>query len=556
MKLILTAVNARYYHVNLAVRLLRNALVAKGFNSSIYETSINDRLEHSLAHLYKENANIYGFSVYIWNVEFISKLCRELKKLLPNSIIILGGPEVSHNPAEVFNKLPCADYIVCGEGEIVFPALISALEKGKKCSLSGIVTKDSKVTIAELTEFCDIPQAYLEGEVENLKDKILYYESSRGCPFSCAYCLSGSSGKVRQMPVDRVKKDIEKLCIEGAGLIKFVDRTFNADRLRAREIFTFLSSLNFKTQFHFKICASLLQEEDFEILKSVPKDKFRFEIGIQSTNKKTLNEITRIESSGRALEAAKRLKEYGNIHLHVDLIAGLPFEDYLSFSKSFNQVYPYADVLQLGFLKLLYGSVLREKAKEYEYLFTEYPPYEFLQNRVLSYNEVLRLKGVESALNKYKNSGAFEYALDYLIPLFPSPFSFYETLSDFLKSFETEKVNISRKDEYRLLYEFALYYIEEKIDKFSELLKLDFIKYNRGAPPFSCSKNPGGFKEKCSAFFADSEKIKKYIQQYEGVSPKNIIKYCDIHLFNFEHRKVLLFDRRCGKIVDITDCFE
>lgn len=554
MKVVLTAVNARYYHTNLAVRILRNVLINKGCNTELFETSINDSIERAMSCLYRKNADIYCFSVYIWNAEYIKKLCSGLKKLKPESRIILGGPEVSYNTERLLSEMPYADYIICGEGEITLPSLIDALENGKSCEIPGVAAKGyTNPSAAMPVSFDDIPFPFLDGEVKSLKDRILYYESSRGCPYSCAYCLSGANGKVRFMHVERLKTELTQMCSEGAGLIKFVDRTFNADKKRAREIFRFLSGLQCDTQFHFEICASLLEEEDFELLKAVPEGRFRFEIGIQSVNKASLKAIERNEDTEKALAAAKRLMEYKNIHLHLDLIAGLPYEDYKSFGRSFDMVYKCADVLQLGFLKLLYGSKLREEADKLGYVYSDYPPYEVFCSNAMSFADITRLKDIEEVLECYKNSGAFDNSLAFILEYFASPFDFFEKLTDYINNQGKILANISRKDRYSQFYNFILISKKEKAEEFAEYLKLDFIKNNRGEPPFACSRNPDGFAGICHSFFADDNMIKRYIPEYAGETPKNINKSCDIHVFTFGYKKVLLFDRRHGKILDITE---
>lgn len=536
MKILLTALNARFSHTNLAIRYLRNSLKENGFDADIYEATINDREALILRELYLNNADIYCFSVYIWNIEKLLWLALELKKLKPKAIIIFGGPEVSFDSEELLKKHSFIDYIICGEGE----------EKLVKL-MNGLTNKNSAYAF-------EYKNPYIENEMPTLKDRILYFETSRGCPFNCSYCLSGREGSVRFFDVQKVKNDLAEIASSGARLVKFVDRSFNCNSERAYELFTFLKDLEGETKFHFEICADLLREKDFAFLASVPAHKFQFEIGVQSTNEKTLAEISRNFEIHKTLENIKRLKALGNIHIHSDLIVGLPFEDFRSFKTSFDAVLPVCDVLQLGFLKVLKGSFMREKAKEYGLLYTNTAPYEILSNHWLSFDEILKLKDIEEALDRFSNSGSFQNAVPFLLENEPSPFEFFKAFAEFLDEKGALHKNISKKDDYKLLHEFAKERTTE-FDLFAEYLRLDFVTNMRGEPPFAYTPYPDGFLAACRAFFSDENRIKELLGQHFGTTLKNINKYCDIHLFNFRKKSVLLFERQSGTIIDITNYF-
>lgn len=538
MKILLAALNARYSHTNLAIRYLRNALNANGFDACIYETAINDNDGKILRDLYIADADVYCFSCYIWNIEKTLKAAADLKKVLPQADIILGGPEVSYDASEIKANNPFISYIICGEGESAIIKLAKALEKGEKADIKGYFYEDIN----------NLVYPYNDGEITALKDKIIYYESSRGCPYSCSFCLSGREGGVRLLNIDRVKTEITKITDEGAYLLKFVDRTFNCDTERAYKLFEFLINLPCQTRFHFEIRAELLREKDFKLLEKAPENKFQFEVGIQSANADTLNCISRKADSEKAINSLKRLKELKNIHIHADLIAGLPFEDINSFKTSFNTVYPYCDVLQLGFLKVLKGSEIREKAKEFEIDYTDKAPYEVLSTKWLSFDDILKLKAIEETLERFSNSKAFNNSLEYLLKFFASPFDFFEIFSKHLDNNNMLYINISKKDDYSALLDFAKQIKGVDIKLFIEYLRLDYITIFRGEPSFGNNS----FYLKKHSFFADTELINKLLPEYNDLQSKNIAKYCDIHLFNISEKKILLFDRRNGKIVDIT----
>ncbi len=543
MKTLLVGINAKYSHTNLAIRYLRNSLIENNIEALIFESSINDRKQDIIRKLFESSANIFCFSCYIWNIDFVLNIAKDIKTILPQSKVILGGPEVSYNADEIIAINSFIDCIVCGEGEEILPEIINDLSNNKNIE---------KVIFANLIDEKDIISPYLINEISKLKDKIIYFETSRGCPYNCSYCLSGGKGGLRFRDINEVKNELLQIINEGAKLIKFVDRSFNCNQKRAYELFSFLKDINTDATFHFEICANLLREQDFLLLSQVKKGKFQFEIGIQSINDKTLHAIDRKFDINLLINNTKKLKQQNNIHIHCDLIAGLPYEDINSFKNSFNKVYTICDVLQLGFLKVLNGSLIKDQVKEYGIIYSANAPYEIFSNKWLCYEDVLSLKKVEQALNKLSNSKAFVNTIKYLLNIYNSAFNMFFELANYLNDRNALFCNVSRKSEFTLLYDFAISK-GIKDNSFYEYLRLDFVSSMKGEPPFPYDKYEKGFYNKCNEFFGNAKNIEKYIPQYINLSPKNIHKNCFIHCFNFEYKLILLFDRISGKIIDISD---
>ena len=474
MKVVLLGLNGSFSHSNLAIRCLRDPLESAGFEVVLIEHTLRDRTSHILEHLYHENADVYGFSCYIWNIEPMLALAQTLKRLLPKSRIVLGGPEVSYG-LERFDDADWIDAIVRGEGERAMLSLCQAIKEGRDHLR---ILGDDSVT------FADVGMHYRESEETG---GILYYESSRGCPYSCAYCLSSATHGVRFKSVDQTLDELltfEKLSTN-CKVIKFVDRTFNADVRRANAIWKALLDEKYTKSYHFEICATLLNEESFNILSLFPEGKVQLEIGLQSTNPKTLAASSRHIDAQKVIDAARRIRSVGNVHVHLDLIAGLPYEDYASFAKSFNDAYGSSDMLQLGFLKLLHGTELRKRADEYEYRYLPTPPYTVLQSKWISYEEMQRLEHIAEVLDRYLESGRFTHALWYVTPLMPSPFAFWEGLSLHLKEHDVRPLQrISQPDAFRYFLE----YVKEGIEgvdavKLKEMLATDFMQHEHKNPP-------------------------------------------------------------------------
>ena len=475
MKVVLFTLNGSWSHSSLALRCLRAPLERAGHEVCLLEYTLKDRTSHVLEALYAQRADVYGFSCYIWNLEQMLTLGENLKALLPSSKMILGGPEVSY-ATERFDGMDWMDAILCGEGEEELPALCEAIRDG---------TPFSRVI------FCRPPAVmrdegilYRDGEQVG---SILYYESSRGCPFSCAYCLSSATHGVRVKSVEQVIADLEafeRLQV-ARKIIKFVDRTFNADVGRANAIWKALLSERFTGQFHFEVCASLLNEESFAILSQFPKGKLRLEFGLQSTNERTLAETARHIRADAVIDAVRRVWSMGNIHVHLDLIAGLPYEDYRSFAKSFDDAYGCSHLLQLGFLKLLYGTALREREREYGYVAFTRPPYTVLQSKWISYVEMQRLFRIAEVMERYLESERFAHTLWYLTPMMESPFAFWEGLSLYLEREDERPLQkISQPDAFRYLLGYAKEFFPT-LDETAlrQMLCADFTKGENKNPP-------------------------------------------------------------------------
>ena len=478
MKIVLFGMNGSYSHTCLALRCLRTSLEKAGYLPEIVEANLRDRRDEVLQRLYEKRADVYGFSCYIWNINEMKAIAAGLKALLPASIIVFGGPEVSYEN-EWVKDLDFIDTVVCGEGERAICEICAALEKGEP--LPPLFSGEKGEVMG------DEGILYRDGDYNS--GEMLYYESSRGCPYNCAYCLSSAEQGVRKKSVEQTLADLlefEKLK-KDIKIIKFVDRTFNCDRARANKIWEALIDERYTKNYHFEICASLLDEESFEILSRLPVGKVQLEIGLQSTNKTTLSEVSRHIDSAQVINAVKRLRELGNMHIHLDLIAGLPYENYESFKRSFNDAYFCCDMLQLGFLKLLRGTALRRNAEKYGIVYSPEPPYAVLQTADISRDELYRLSQIADLLDRYYSSGKFSLCLDFAVKKAKSPFGFYDGLLDYMT--ETEKVGVrklSQTDAFRTLYGYVCTYLDnEGKESFEELMHKDFAAHEARRMPLS-----------------------------------------------------------------------
>ena len=445
---------------------------------SIIEASVNDTAEHVLYSIFESKPEIVAFSVYIWNVAMVTKLCKSIRAIDPQIKIILGGPEVSYGIGHTDLSESDYDLIVSGEGEKAFP-------KAVKLVADNAEIKTKTVSAPFVENLDDIPFIYNEGNIGNFKNRIIYYETSRGCPFSCAYCLSSVCGKVRFLSLERVFSDVDFFIAHDVQQVKFVDRTFNCNPKRATEIWKYIieNAHRSRTNFHFEIGADLLTDEQLELLQSAPAGKIQLEIGIQSTCEDALRESCRYAPNEKIFRNVSALRQKGNINLHTDLIAGLPHESYERFQQSFNEVYALkAHQLQLGFLKLLSGAPLNNLKEKHGYVFTPYPPYEILSNKYISYAELQLLKEVEDALEKVCNSNRFCLYLNELEKQFSSPFEMFRKIADYLKEKELLFCGVSTKKLYDVLGDFAK---ENGIDLSEALLKDFYLSENSEIPPDS-----------------------------------------------------------------------
>lgn len=493
------SLNSKFIHSSLAAAEIEKmyGVYSKRFRVklpelTVTETTINDSFD-SIAYSVLNGADTFAFSVYIWNKSLVERLCRHIRIAQPDSTIILGGPEVSYGtPLET-----CCDYIICGEGERAFFALV--------CELNGIpvpeswnYTSDGKIRRADDAEMAEYEFPYSDDNIGKYDGRIIYYESSRGCPFSCAYCLSSACGKVRELPAERVFSELDFFIRYKVPQIKFVDRTFNCSRKRAREIWKYIiDAENCETNFHFEIGADLLTDEDLQLLSHCPKGRIQFEAGIQSTFEPALDECCRHTDLKKLFENIRTLVSFGNINIHVDLIAGLPFETHEIFIKSFNEAYTLkAHQLQLGFLKLLHGAPLNAMLDRHGYAFSEYPPYEIIYNKYISYGELAELKKIEDVLERFYNSNRFRRSLSELEKLFASPYKMFTFLADELKKRNILFKSVSTK----ILYDLLSGLFSNRIEDFDKTLLLDFYTSEKSELVPSKLRYLANTKEKLAAF--------------------------------------------------------
>lgn len=476
MKIELVAVNSKFIHSCPAVHILKACCGENAKYVHISEYTINQYQEEILSDLFKKEPDVIAFSCYIWNYNMITGLLCDIKKILPDADILLGGPQVSYNAEQILREYPMVKGIFVGEGEESFSKVIEKY-LGKDTDFSGIPgffsSENQKVTFPEPSDIDKIPFFY--DDLSEFSNRILYYESSRGCPFSCAYCLSCVDKKLRFRSLEKVKKELDFFLKNKVNQVKFIDRTFNANKSHARAIWQhILDNDNGVTNFHFEIAADILTKEDIDLLSKMRPGLLQLEIGVQSTNEAALKAVNRVTDMERLKSNVKCLTDAGNCHIHLDLIAGLPFEDYESFKKSFDEVYSMKpNQLQLGFLKLLMGTPLIEKADEYGMKYKKYPNYEIFSNKWISYAEILKLKKVEEVLEIFFNSGQFTNTIKELQKEYQSPYEMYHEIADF---FEKEGFN-SGKSARSYRYEMLLKFIEKKVPKkdvlFRELLTHD-----------------------------------------------------------------------------------
>ena len=489
MKILLTAINSKFIHSNLAVRYLKSFTRDINYDCKIREFSINDREEKILEEIIKESPDVVAFSTYIWNIEMIKRLSNLIKMVDESIEILYGGPEVSYDSQNILKELN-GEYIIEGEGEKTYREFVEYKLgerdinsiRGLYYKIDGDIAFNGKRPLMNMNEI-----VFPYEEDENLDNKIVYYEASRGCPFNCKYCLSSTVHGVRFLDVERVKKELKYFIDKEVRLVKFVDRTFNCNHKFTMAIWEFLINQDTNTQFHFEISADILKSEELELLRKAPKDRFQFEVGVQTTNDDVLNRINRFVNFSDIKEKVDELLQIRNIKQHLDLIAGLPGEDYTSFKKSFNDVYSIEpEEIQLGFLKLLRGSSMREEAEDYGMKYSPYPPYEILKTKDISYHELLKLKKVEAMVDKYYNSQKFNNIIKYFVKKFETPFDFYYELGDYFEKKGYFNRNIGNNEYYRVFLDFNMEILKEDNYILKEILRFDYLKFNkkRGIPDF------------------------------------------------------------------------
>ena len=460
MKILLAACNAKYIHSNPAVYDLRAFASEYKEHILLGEYTINQTKDEILKEIYRSGAEVVCFSCYIWNISFVRELIFDLKKILPGTAFWVGGPEGFFDAENFLKEMPQVTGVMVGEGEETFLELARYYieKKGTLADIRGIAFRENGEIFhngwREVMDLSRVPFAY--EQTEDFANRIIYYESSRGCPFSCSYCLSSIDKKLRFRNLELVKKELQFFLDKKVPQVKFVDRTFNCKHDHAMEIWKYiLEHDNGVTNFHFEISADLLREEELELMSRMRPGLIQLEIGVQSTNPDTIRAIHRNMDLKKLEASVARVKSFGNIHQHLDLIAGLPCEDYESFRRSFEQVYRMKpDQLQLGFLKVLKGSSMYHEAQKYEILYKEKEPYEVLSTAWLSYEDILKLKMVESMVEVYYNSGQFRKTLSWIETFYQEMFSFYESLGAYYEEKGYEEISHSRLRRYEILLEF------------------------------------------------------------------------------------------------------
>ncbi len=550
-KVILAALNAKYIHSNLALRYLsRFQNNNQKHHVETMEFTINQRLDFIAEELFRKQPDVVLFSCYIWNVEMLRQLCPILKKIMPDCVIGFGGPEVSYESETFLRENPAVDFVMRGEGELVFTKYLEHLDAGNPAILGEI----ESLTYRQGDEIFSTPQMHpmdlallpfpYEDDFSDVQNQIIYYESSRGCPYHCGYCLSSVENGVRFVPLDKVLPDLQKFLDKNVPQVKFIDRTFNCKKSHAMAIWKYLHEHdNSVTNFHFEITADLIDQETIDFLKTVRKGLFQFEIGVQSTNPQTIRAINRNVDFAALSEIVQQIKDGGNIHQHLDLIAGLPYEDYDSFGCSFNDVYAlHPEQLQLGFLKVLKGSMLHQKQKEFEIVYHDTAPYEVLTTHELPYADTLRLKYVEEMVETYYNSGRFLNTLAYLVPLYESPFAFFEALSQFWVGENYHYLGLSKMGLFDVLWRF----VEQnpKVDKrkLQWEMKFDIALHEKPKklPAWLTVTNEEQWHDKVFAFYGNPALWQKCLPHYK--SNKEAIRQTHLEVFGDEKQKAVLFD--------------
>jgi hypothetical protein len=432
MNLSLVGINARYTHSNLALRYLRQQIDHDLHRCFLQEFTIHDRNDCILNEIWKNNPDVVTISVYIWNSLIVGLLLKDIKKIMPKTKIILGGPEVSYNPDEWLYRFPAVDHIVCGAGEYGFTKVVEAVYNNENLG---------QIIQYPVTDLNAITFPYKDEDFPEMKQRYVYYESSRGCLFRCSFCISSRNDiPIQYRNLDIVFSELDYLISKKVNIIKFVDRTFNADKHRARTIWKYLIKKNPKTRFHFELHPALMEDKDFQILADAPAGLFQFEIGIQSVNPLTLESINRPLKWGQISAKLARLTRMSHIHHHLDIIVGLPFDDLDSIRQAFNRVYSlHADHFQMGFLKVLPGTMMAAQSREYNLTSSDTPPYEILGNRWLSYAEIRYLHKIEFWLNILYNSHQFNRFLENIVQYYSTPYDFFTELADFAQQYPTYK---------------------------------------------------------------------------------------------------------------------
>ena len=551
--ILLAAINAKYIHSNPAIYSLRAYAGQYAEHIELAEYTINQRTDEILEDIYQKKPDLVAFSCYIWNLEKTGELMEMLSLVLPHTVIWAGGPEVSYDAKQFLQRFPQVTGVMRGEGEKTFLQLARHYleQKGDLRQIKGITFREEEGRVTEnppqeLLPMDEIPFVY-----ENLRDasrKIIYYETSRGCPFSCSYCLSSIDKRVRFRSLPLVKRELQVFLDARVPQVKFVDRTFNCSHAHAMGIWEYLRDHdNGVTNFHFEIGADLLNEEEIALLGKLRPGQVQLEIGVQTVNPQTLLEIRRVTDLSKLADRVERIRRGGNIHQHLDLIAGLPYEDLESFIHSFNQVYAMRPhQLQLGFLKVLKGSAMAQKAEEYQLLYRPRPPYEVLSTRWLFFEELLELKGVEEMVEVYYNSHQFANTIEALEACFETPYDLFRNLALYYERNGCKGVSHSRMGRLEILREFALETDGARKDWYQECLLMDlYLRENsKTRPQWAMDLSP--YKEKIAEFYKEEALTHRLLPGYEECSYRQLRTMTHLELFcrEGESPQLVLFDYR------------
>lgn len=599
MKFLLAAINAKYIHSNLGVYSLKayadqwleeaggrekdsflpSADCTDDYGKieiEIGEYTINHQMEQVLRDIYKRKPDAVGFSCYIWNVEYVLELARDLHKVLPQADIWLGGPEVSFDAVRLMEQEPVLTGIMRGEGEEIFAGLMEFYATRSKAggmypltkeeidilaAIGGLTFRDAAGVICEtpirpVMDMSRIPFSYKN--LEGFEHKIIYYESSRGCPYSCSYCLSSIDKSVRFRGLELVKKELQFFLHHRVPQVKFVDRTFNCRKSHAMAIWQYiLEQDNGITNFHFEISADLLDGEELELIRQMRPGLIQLEIGVQTTNPQTIGEIHRKMDLEKLAEVVAAINGFGNVHQHLDLIAGLPYENLESFQKSFDAVYAMRpEQLQLGFLKVLKGSYMEEMAEQYDLVYKAKPPYEVLSTRWLSYEDILKLKAVEEMVEVYHNSGQFRTVLRLLEQIYPSPYAMFEALAEAYESEGLFAASHNRIARYEILFRFLRARMPEQEEQYRDALMYDlYLRENiKSRPSFAGDQSP--YKTRIRDFFIAEAQSPVYLTGYEAYDSRQMSKMAHIEvmrdgsfiLFDYLNRDPLNYNAKAVKI--------
>ena len=589
MKVLLAAINAKYIHSNLGIyslktygeKMLKEWGLAEQAEISLAEYTINPQMEQILQDIYKRKPDVIGFSCYIWNISYVKVILADIKKVLPDVKIWAGGPEVSYHGEAFLKEEPAVDLVMMGEGEITFAHFLKALLEGEDLKqVPGLMVRNADGTFTDtgfrqVMDMSQIPFPYAFMDMKELEHRIIYYESSRGCPFSCAYCLSSIDKKLRFRSLDLVLPELEWFLQAKVPQVKFVDRTFNCKKSHAMAIWQYIRDHdNGVTNFHFEIAADLLDKDELDLLSTMRPGLVQLEIGVQSTNEKTLEAIRRKTDIEEIREITETINSWHNIHQHLDLIAGLPWEDLESFKKSFNDVYEMEpEQLQLGFLKVLKGSYMEELIPTCDLLYSAAPPYEVLCTKWLSYGDVLELKDIEEMTEVHYNSRQFTCTLKELEKEFDTPYEMFSFMAGYYNKNHLFGISHSRIARYEILWKIIQERLEkngkcetqgkpenggvsEKLEQYRDLLMTDlYLRENvKSRPTFA--RDLSDFKDFVREFFQREEKTPEHLSGYEGYDSRQMAKMAHLEplrdgtylLFDYKKRDPLSYNARTVRV--------